>query len=103
MAGIHYLLHANGQIVSGWLWHSDCNDPRMSAIHSPPTISLDRRDLGRRVGMVSDGLARAGRELVWLLIAVAFCVVEAAVFVTDLPVAKYFGRRHLQKVDDRGR
>ena len=37
-------------------------------------------------------MERFGRELVWLLIAVAFCVIEAAVFLTDLPVAKFFQR-----------
>jgi hypothetical protein len=74
----------------------------MSAIHSPHTSSLDRSELGHRAGIVSDGVARLGRELVWLLIAVAFCVVEAIVFVTDLPVAKIFSRRDLQKADGRG-
>ena len=75
----------------------------MSAIHSPHTSSLDRSDLGRRAGVVSGAVARAGRELVWLIIAVAFCVVEATVFVTDLPVTKMFSRRHLQKAGGRGR
>ncbi len=75
----------------------------MSAIHLPHTSSLDRSDLGHRAGIVSGAVARAGRELIWLIIAVAFCVVEAAVFVTDLPVAKIFSRRHLQKAVGRGR
>jgi hypothetical protein len=48
-------------------------------------------DAGRPVGVF--GYAEYfGRELVWLLIAIAFCVVEAAVFLTDLPIAKLFSR-----------
>jgi hypothetical protein len=75
----------------------------MSVIHSPHTSSLNQSELGHRAGVVSEGIAKVGRELVWLIIAVAFCVVEAVVFVTDLPVAKIFSRRHLQKVDSHGR
>ena len=84
-------------------WHGECNAPRMSAIHSPHTASLERSELGHRAGIVSGAIARAGRELVWLLIAVAFCIVEAIVFITDLPVGKIFSRRHLQKAGGRGR
>jgi hypothetical protein len=75
----------------------------MSVIHSPHTSSLNQSELGRRAGVVSDGIAKLGRELVWLIIAVAFCVVEAVVFMTDLPVGKIFSRRNLEKVDGHGR
>jgi hypothetical protein len=57
---------------------------------------------GHRTGVFSNGAARAGRELVWLAIAVAFCVLEVVVFVTDLPVSKIFGRRDLQRASGRG-
>ena len=64
--------------------------------------NTDTADVAGTVRQVA-ALARAGRELVWLIIAVAFCVVEATVFVTDLPVTKMFSRRHLQKAGGRGR
>ncbi len=65
----------------------------MSAIHSPHDSSLSSANFSQRAGVFSNAATRAGRELVWLLIATAFCVVEAVVFVTDLPVTKLFSRR----------
>ncbi len=65
----------------------------MSAIHSPHDSSLTSAGLSQRAGVFSSAATRAGRELVWLLIATAFCMVEAAIFVTDLPVTKLFDRR----------
>jgi hypothetical protein len=78
-------------------WHGDCNHTRMSPIHSSSDAALASSASGHRAEAISGGASRAGRELVWLFIAVAFCVVEAFVFVTDLPVSKFFGRRELQK------
>ncbi len=53
----------------------------------------------RRPGMtlVSLVAAKAGREAVWVLIAAAFFVVEALVFLTELPTAKLFHRREANK------
>ncbi len=75
----------------------------MSATHSSPDSSLDSREYDYRAGSISNGAARAGREVVWLCIAAAFFVLEAVVFVTDLPVSKIFSRRDLPKTAARGR
>lgn len=65
----------------------------MSAIdHSHDHDAFRPADAGRAVGFAANA-ERFGRELVWLLIAVAFCVVEAVVFLTDLPLAKLLARR----------
>ena len=64
----------------------------MSAISHPHSPAFRSDDSGRPVGFVAH-VERFGREVVWLLIAVAFFLVEAAVFVTDLPVAKLLSRR----------
>ncbi len=73
----------------------------MSATPSPHDSSLSLSEPGQRAGAFSSGASRAGRELVWLMIAVAFCVVEAVVFVTDLPVSKILSRRDLHKANSR--
>lgn len=65
----------------------------MAAIDHPHENTFRPVDAGRAVGVVAN-VERFGREVVWLLIAVAFCVVEALVFLTDLPLAKFFARRH---------
>jgi len=65
----------------------------MSAIdHSHDDHTFRAADAGRAVGFAANA-ERFGREIVWLVIAVAFCVVEAAVFLTDLPFAKLLARR----------
>ncbi|MCX6951353.1 MAG: hypothetical protein NTV51_04095 [Verrucomicrobia bacterium] len=53
--------------------------------------------------LVSLVAAKAGREVVWVLIAGAFCVVEALVFLTELPASKLFHRREPTKVAGHGR
>ena len=63
----------------------------MTAIPHSHHQSFNSIDAGRAVGVIAN-LERFGREIVWMLIAVAFCVVEAAVFLTDLPLGKLFGR-----------
>lgn len=47
--------------------------------------------------LVSLVAAKAGREAVWVLIASIFLVVEALVFVTELPSSKIFHRREAAK------
>lgn len=84
-------------------WHDECKATSMSATHSSPDSSLDSREYDYRAGSISNGAARAGREVVWLCIAAAFFVLEAVVFVTDLPVSKIFSRRDLPKTAARGR
>jgi hypothetical protein len=64
----------------------------MSAIDHSQHQAFRADDAGRPVGFVAHA-ERFGREVVWLLIAVAFLLVEAAVFLTDLPVARLFSRR----------
>ena len=65
----------------------------MSAIdHSHDHHAFRPADTGRPFGFAANA-ERFGREIVWLVIAVAFCVVEAVVFLTDLPVAKLLARR----------
>src|SRR5579885_2414203 len=62
--------------------------PGMAAIDPTDDSQLEVQTWQRPHGVLAL-LERAGREIVWLLIAVAFCVVEALVFLTDLPVAKF--------------
>jgi len=69
----------------------------MSATSSPHDTSLRSSESGQRSGMISNSASRAGRELVWLTVAAAFLIVEAFVFVTDLPVSKVFSRRDVAK------
>lgn len=47
--------------------------------------------------LVSLVAARAGREVISVLIAGAFLLVEAIVFLTDLPTARCFHRRESAK------
>jgi hypothetical protein len=54
-------------------------------------------DLRSGPTFVSLVAAKAGREAVWVLIACAFVVVEAAIFVTQLPAARLFARREVSK------
>jgi len=68
------------------------NRARMSAIDHSHENTFRAADKGRAVVAVAN-VERFGREVVWVLIAVAFCVVEAVVFLTDLPIAKFFARR----------
>jgi hypothetical protein len=64
----------------------------MSAIDQPRENDFQTHGWTRPHGPMAL-LERVGRELVWLFIATAFCVVEALVFLTDLPVAKFFSHR----------
>lgn len=61
-----------------------------------PTETRRPRTLFNSVG------ARVGRDAVWVAIAVAFCLVEALVFVTNLPVTRIFKRRDLPKISRLG-
>lgn len=47
--------------------------------------------------LVSLVAARAGREVVWVLITGVFMLVEALVFLTELPTARFFHRREAAK------
>ncbi len=47
--------------------------------------------------LVSLVAARAGREVVWVLITGVFLLVEALVFLTELPTARFFHRREAAK------
>lgn len=53
--------------------------------------------------LVSLVAAKAGREVLWVVIAGVFCVVEALVFLTELPASKIFHRRESTKVASHGR
>ncbi len=64
----------------------------MSAVQHPEETTL-QPDPGSHSFRNAGPIEGCMREIVWVLIAVAFCVVEAVVFVTDLPVAKFFQRR----------
>lgn len=50
-----------------------------------------------RPTLVSLVAAKAGREAVWVVIASIFLVVEALVFLTELPSARIFHRREAAK------
>ena len=73
----------------------------MSASPAPHDSAPALSASDHRAGLFSIGASKAGRELVWLMIAVAFCIVEAVVFVTDLPVSKILSRRDLPKANSR--
>ena len=47
--------------------------------------------------LVSLVAGKAGRDIIWVLIAGAFLLVEAVVFLTDLPTARFFHRREAAK------
>lgn len=50
-----------------------------------------------RPTLVSLVAAKAGREAVWVVIASIFLIVEALVFLTELPSSKMFHRRETAK------
>lgn len=82
-------VNANPQRMSDLRSHTDSTIP--SSLHQEgPTL----------VSLVA---AKAGREVVWVLIAGVFCVVEALVFLTELPASKLFHRRETPKVAGHGR
>jgi hypothetical protein len=56
-----------------------------------------------RTTLVSLFAAQAGRSIVWVLITGAFLIVEALVFLTELPATKFFPRREAAKVTGHGR
>ena len=75
----------------------------MSGPH--PTVVSPLRPTARRPGttLVSLVAAKAGRDALWVLIAAAFFVVEALVFLTELPSTKLFHRREAPKPAGHGR
>ncbi len=58
-----------------------------------PRPTAARRD----ATLVSLVAAKAGRDIIWVLIAGAFLFVEAVVFLTELPTARFFHRREAAK------
>jgi hypothetical protein len=68
--------------------------PRHANLETTP------RSAARQPGstLVSLVVAKAGREALWVLIAGAFLVVEALVFVTERPASRLFHRRETSKV-----
>ena len=75
----------------------------MAGIITNHQSSLARGEAGRVTGLFAAAAAKAGREIIWVVIAVAFCVVEALVFLADLPVGKIFHHRNTSKVSGSGR
>lgn len=65
-----------------------------AANHESSLRPTSARPGGTLVSLVA---AKAGRELVWVLIAGAFFFVEALVFLTELPTARFFHRRETAK------
>lgn len=65
-----------------------------AANHESTLRPTSARPGGTLVSLVA---ARAGRELVWVVIAGAFLFVEALVFLTELPTARFFHRRETAK------
>jgi hypothetical protein len=70
---------------------------RMTAPLSQLEISPRSAENQPRVTLVSLVAARAGREAVWVFIASIFVIVEALVFLTELPTTKVFHRREAAK------
>lgn len=70
-----------------------------------PTVESSLRSAENRqeTTLVSLVAAKAGREVIWVLIASVFFVVEAAVFLTELPATKLFPRRDATKLAGHGR
>jgi len=75
----------------------------MSATRSPTTSTSSSSSHQEGTTLVSLVAAKAGREVMWVLIAGVFCVVEALVFLTELPASKLFHRREPTKVAGHGR
>lgn len=71
----------------------------------PFTVQSPLRPTEYRPGATLFSLvaAKAGREVLWVVIAGVFLVVEALVFVTELPATKFFHRREPAKVARAGR
>lgn len=69
----------------------------MTAPHSHTESGLSTPSNREGTTLVSLVAAKAGREVVWVLIAGVFCVVEALVFLTELPATKLFPRRDAPK------
>lgn len=77
---------------------SDMSNPTIFVKNSVSSIS------GRpRTTFISLFAAQAGRNFVWVLISGAFLIVEALVFLTELPAANFFPRREAAKVAGHGR
>ena len=70
-----------------------------------PTVDSPPRPNDNRPGttLVSLVAAKAGREAIWILITGVFVIVEALVFITELPAGKLFHRREASKVAGHGR
>lgn len=77
---------------------SAMSNPTIFVKNSAPPLSERPR-----ATLVSLFAAQAGRNVVWVLIAGAFLVVEALVFLTELPATKFFPRREVAKVAGHGR
>jgi hypothetical protein len=69
----------------------------MSGPSTPARSALPPVESTPEATFISLVAAKAGREMLWLAIAAAFFVVEALVFVTELPAAKVFQRRETIK------
>jgi hypothetical protein len=78
--------------------YSGMSNPTILVKNSVPSIGARPRPT-----MVSLFAAQAGRNVVWALIASAFLIVEALVFLTELPATKFFPRREAAKVTGHGR
>ncbi len=65
-----------------------------------PLRSTENRQGATVVALVA---AKAGRELLWVVIAGVFLVVEALVLVTEFHATKIFHRREPAKVAGHGR
>lgn len=75
-----------------------------SAMTAPMTSPLANPDTTHRSNpnqagstLVSLVAARAGREVVWVLITGVFLLVEALIFLTELPTSRIFHRREAVK------
>lgn len=74
----------------------------MSPAHSNTESAVSSTPTREGTTFVSLAAAKAGREMVWVLIAGVFCLVEALVFLTELPASK-LSRREPSKVTGHGR
>ena len=92
------LLTVNRKICARDVGTRGAKSARMN--HPSPT---DEIALPRSGGLASAVAARLGRDAIWLVLTVAFGIVEALVFVTELPVAKFFHRTPTTKISRAGR
>lgn len=81
---------------------ANANDVRMESAVPTRETSLHPTESRRGATSLNTVGARVGRDVVWVAIAAAFCLVEALVFVTNLPVTKIFKRRDVPKISRLG-